>query len=346
LSVTVKCHHVTYHRRFLAAAATKPNGNDFVFNGTSLVRLGHACFRWTWALSILHYEDYINMGDNSAPKPHRAKNRKPRGHGLRTRTGCITCRKRHLKCDEQKPTCNLCTKSGRTCVYSERPNTQSGSAEAVTPRQASAEGEASEPQSSTTTQPTQQVSQYVQDHTSWACGSQDQQDVRQGSTTAALSAKTSFTNSPENPYARPFLPDNPPYHSGPSPESVSSRGLMPDVAIAEWYLLLAGDASIEDSGFLRAERGNVYDAHALQSPNGQTLRRISTSLWAGENFQGLSGEEEAVRRATYHPRDDATGQEGAPAPENRPWQSSEPLTLLDHENFIFQNFVKRIALWV
>jgi hypothetical protein len=121
---------------------------------------------------------------------------------------------------------------------------------------------------------------------------------------------------------------------------------MPDVAIAEWYLLLAGDASVEDSGFLRAEGGNVYDTHALQSPHGQTPRRISTSLWAGENFQGPSREEEAVRRATYYPRDDTMGQDGAPAPEDRPWQSSEPLTLLDHENFIFQNFVKRLALWV
>ena len=121
---------------------------------------------------------------------------------------------------------------------------------------------------------------------------------------------------------------------------------MPDVAIAEWYLLLAGDASVEDSGFLRAEGGNVYDTHALQSPHGQTPRRISTSLWAGENFQDPSREEEAVRRATYYPRDGTTGQDGTPAPEDRPWQSSEPLTLLDHENFIFQNFVKRLALWV
>jgi hypothetical protein len=288
------------------------------------------------------------MGDDSAARPHRVRNRKSRGQGLRTRTGCITCRKRHLKCDEQKPACNLCTKSGQTCVYSERPHTQSGSAEAVTPGPASAEGETSEPQPSTTTQPAQQVPQYVQDHTSWACGSQDQLDVGQGSATAALSAQNSFTNSPENTYARPFLPDHLSYHSGPSPESVSSRGLMPDVAIAEWYLLLAGDASVEDSGFLRTEGSNVYDTHALQSPRGQTPRRISTSLWTGENFQGPSRdeEEEAVRRATYYPRDDTTVQGGAPAPEDRPWQSSEPLTLLDHENFIFQNFVKRLALWV
>jgi hypothetical protein len=33
----------------------------------------------------------------------------------RVRTGCLTCRERHLKCDERKPTCLNCKKSNRTC---------------------------------------------------------------------------------------------------------------------------------------------------------------------------------------------------------------------------------------
>ncbi|TLS27853.1 hypothetical protein PpBr36_01761 [Pyricularia pennisetigena] len=35
----------------------------------------------------------------------------------RTKTGCLTCRKRRIKCDEQKPTCNNCIKSKRQCIY-------------------------------------------------------------------------------------------------------------------------------------------------------------------------------------------------------------------------------------
>ncbi|KAH7144748.1 fungal-specific transcription factor domain-containing protein [Fusarium sp. MPI-SDFR-AT-0072] len=31
--------------------------------------------------------------------------------------GCLTCRKRHRKCDEKRPVCTLCQKSGRTCDY-------------------------------------------------------------------------------------------------------------------------------------------------------------------------------------------------------------------------------------
>ncbi|CAH6720014.1 hypothetical protein CLIB1444_03S02498 [[Candida] jaroonii] len=35
----------------------------------------------------------------------------------RTKTGCLTCRQKHKKCDEKKPYCGLCTKKGANCVY-------------------------------------------------------------------------------------------------------------------------------------------------------------------------------------------------------------------------------------
>ncbi|KAF5585568.1 zinc finger transcription factor ace1 [Fusarium pseudocircinatum] len=35
--------------------------------------------------------------------------------GKRTKTGCLTCRKRRIKCDEGKPICNNCIKSKRHC---------------------------------------------------------------------------------------------------------------------------------------------------------------------------------------------------------------------------------------
>ncbi|CAD6572134.1 MAG: hypothetical protein ASARMPREDX12_004960 [Alectoria sarmentosa] len=34
---------------------------------------------------------------------------------MRSRTGCLTCRQRKLKCDEQKPICGQCTKANRQC---------------------------------------------------------------------------------------------------------------------------------------------------------------------------------------------------------------------------------------
>lgn len=41
---------------------------------------------------------------------------KRRTQKQRSRTGCITCRKRHLKCDETKPRCQNCTRSHKVCL--------------------------------------------------------------------------------------------------------------------------------------------------------------------------------------------------------------------------------------
>ncbi|KAF5254139.1 hypothetical protein FANTH_1021 [Fusarium anthophilum] len=40
----------------------------------------------------------------------------PRYKG-RVRTGCLVCRSRKIKCDEQRPSCQKCTRGSRTCVY-------------------------------------------------------------------------------------------------------------------------------------------------------------------------------------------------------------------------------------
>ncbi|KAL7936134.1 hypothetical protein V8C35DRAFT_296976 [Trichoderma chlorosporum] len=50
----------------------------------------------------------------------------------RTKTGCLTCRKRRIKCDETHPTCNNCRKSKREClgydpIFRQQPGTPSSS---------------------------------------------------------------------------------------------------------------------------------------------------------------------------------------------------------------------------
>ncbi|KAF3924708.1 hypothetical protein AA313_de0207543 [Arthrobotrys entomopaga] len=54
-------------------------------------------------------------GSSGEPsKPTRASKK-------RTKTGCLTCRKRRIKCGEERPTCNNCVKSKRVCEgYSQR----------------------------------------------------------------------------------------------------------------------------------------------------------------------------------------------------------------------------------
>ncbi|KAH8691420.1 hypothetical protein BGW36DRAFT_431968 [Talaromyces proteolyticus] len=45
----------------------------------------------------------------------------PRGPKRRTKTGCLTCRKRRIKCGEEKPRCNNCIKARRECEgYTQR----------------------------------------------------------------------------------------------------------------------------------------------------------------------------------------------------------------------------------
>ncbi|CAO2647536.1 Nn.00g084580.m01.CDS01 [Neocucurbitaria sp. VM-36] len=52
---------------------------------------------------------------SGVPKPR--KPRPSRAKGLRTTTGCLTCRKRRVKCDELRPRCATCSKSDRECLY-------------------------------------------------------------------------------------------------------------------------------------------------------------------------------------------------------------------------------------
>ncbi|KAJ5332029.1 Zn(II)2Cys6 transcription factor [Penicillium brevicompactum] len=51
--------------------------------------------------------------------PTRQK-RKSRSRGLRATTGCLICKRRHVKCDEAQPQCGPCVKGNRPCVYVSR----------------------------------------------------------------------------------------------------------------------------------------------------------------------------------------------------------------------------------
>ncbi|EQL31199.1 hypothetical protein BDFG_06437 [Blastomyces dermatitidis ATCC 26199] len=53
--------------------------------------------------------------------PKNVPQPKAKGPRRRTKTGCLTCRKRRIKCGEEKPTCNNCRKSKRDCEgYAQR----------------------------------------------------------------------------------------------------------------------------------------------------------------------------------------------------------------------------------
>lgn len=51
--------------------------------------------------------------------PRKQTERKRRVH-TRSRNGCVTCKSKHLRCDEQKPLCGRCLSSGGSCGYVDR----------------------------------------------------------------------------------------------------------------------------------------------------------------------------------------------------------------------------------
>ncbi|KAF4626152.1 hypothetical protein G7Y89_g12008 [Cudoniella acicularis] len=71
-------------------------------------------------------DDHVDQVDDVLMKPDeddlppRKPGSKAQGR-KRTKTGCLTCRKRRIKCGEERPTCHNCTKSKRLCEgYNQR----------------------------------------------------------------------------------------------------------------------------------------------------------------------------------------------------------------------------------
>ncbi|CAK1358107.1 unnamed protein product [Cercospora beticola] len=65
------------------------------------------------------------VGPKENPKPETNGDGDKDGEAAkpkRVRTGCLTCRERHLKCDEGLPNCNNCKKSNRQCKRGVRLN--------------------------------------------------------------------------------------------------------------------------------------------------------------------------------------------------------------------------------
>jgi hypothetical protein len=71
------------------------------------------------------------MSPQMAPMFSRPSNKKEIKR--RTKTGCLTCRKRRIKCDEGRPLCNNCRKSKRECQGYDHVVKQNGPPAAIQP---------------------------------------------------------------------------------------------------------------------------------------------------------------------------------------------------------------------
>ncbi|KAG9316391.1 hypothetical protein JVU11DRAFT_2424 [Chiua virens] len=89
-----------------------------------------------------------------APQPRSEPQQRKRPKYTRSKTGCLTCRVKKIKCDETKPICMRCTHGQRDCTWPEGVPTR----KKATPRKESVDGRPSTAESSgiseTSTPPT------------------------------------------------------------------------------------------------------------------------------------------------------------------------------------------------
>ncbi|KAK5114945.1 hypothetical protein LTR62_002104 [Meristemomyces frigidus] len=241
------------------------------------------------------------------------KARKSRGRGLRTTTGCIVCRRRHMKCDEVKPACGPCGKGDRECVYG------------------AANGEDDEPQ------------------TARPASSQAKTSVSAIPPITKQYPRTTFTSNPDSrPMPRPWptTPGTDDGLMGASPQSTfsTSTGYGTEVAPLRWFGLLAGDAQNGDlnlpslDSFSDVQRylsrvetpGVVPDAATPHTPldfgadaaQNQSRMLPISALAPTPSINVLSVDEQQY------------------------WQSAEPIELKDHEHDMFQRFVLVLSSWI
>ncbi|KAL4739431.1 fungal-specific transcription factor domain-containing protein [Aspergillus similis] len=260
------------------------------------------------------------------------RGRKSRGRGLRTKTGCVTCRKRHLKCDEVKPVCGPCLKVSRQCDYSRSSSNH--------PAEQPAEDEATQPSPNidtathflssvpeTGTGNVPGVSSHEQSDSailSWTShGQPSLHPLDQLAAIAAIDHTSPFANSLTAPQ---YSPDNPQSVTS----TIESPGPAINAATVRWFDLLANDA-VRESPQISSIFGSVDRTHV----NDEALQ---PSLRSGQSIRNAIQPESSIHTVR-------NPQKG-PSPEERLWQAQETIELLPHEYFLFENFVLRVSPWI
>ncbi|KAL4922304.1 fungal-specific transcription factor domain-containing protein [Aspergillus aurantiobrunneus] len=269
-----------------------------------------------------------------------SRGRKSRGRGLRTNTGCATCRKRHLKCDEVRPTCGPCLKVNRQCAYSQ----SSG------PRD-TAEQEAEQPLENEAIDKPAVSSPHEQDSTvlSWTAG-HDQPSVHPLDQLAAIVA----IDHTASPFASGLPAAQYPSdisHSVTS--SIESPGPTVNAATVRWFDLLANDAVRESPQISSVIGGYGQDVLEETDVSQITPLQRATRIVDRNHSEEDGGLQSSLNTAqtTHNPVQSQFGAHGIDSPtsspfEERLWQAQEPIQLLPHEYSLFENFVQRVSPWI
>ncbi|KAI1362310.1 hypothetical protein F5Y08DRAFT_312401 [Xylaria arbuscula] len=237
----------------------------------------------------------------------KKRSRKSRSRGLRTKTGCLTCRSRHKKCDEKMPICGPCSISNRDCVYADSSNP---AAIPIAKPSTSPPGLATIEELDTSKSPSQladNASTHVSDHTTPAYHSQFELTARDVQSQARGAGSAQHC-------------EETPHQFSCSPETVASDLLTADLASTRWLDLLATDAAQADGTFSLAPS---------PEPTNTTLHSV---------VPGVSAVERS-REPQYEAYNDVTAERGQ-------WQSSQDIALTNQEALLFRHFTQRAARWL
>ncbi|KAF4619046.1 hypothetical protein G7Y89_g14800 [Cudoniella acicularis] len=295
----------------------------------------------------------LSMGDEASTPTRRARNRQSRGRGLRKTTGCIICRKRHVKCDEEKPSCRRCVKINETCNYG------AGSAGNIPRTESVPQTLIYDPPRDQTIPrwqgPPDQSVQFAQPFSNSGADIPSEGNAVNSLTNANIqndySIKLQSTVPAETLNQQVVSPEQlsnyaqTPYSIGSNDSLIQrSSSYQPtfNVAIAKWFDMLVGDAAF-DNGMPGFDL-NIENLNSLENPLDQDGNRLP-SLRRTSNFD-LNGQQ-CLSPASSSPQ---LLERNPPtldvATEKQKWQASDTIELLAHENFIFKNFVQRISLWI
>ncbi|KAK0100673.1 hypothetical protein ONS95_007125 [Cadophora gregata] len=317
----------------------------------------------------------IRMADEDRPAPKRPRNRQSRGKGLRKTTGCITCRRRHVKCDENRPHCDRCRKGNQTCIYADPHAAQSQVPRAANRQSSASSSEAqqrpiSEIQQKTPSVPPwpnsmeqammYQASQPASSGTGQASVTSAPSDRSNSHTSLGqrapsqidylLNAPVPTCDTPNQQVLSPAISN----HNGTSfslnsgeqgriSRSVSSQPTF-NVAISKWFDMLVGDTVFEN-GVPDMDAG-IEDSYSMGTPR----KNRATSFSYMGSFQGSPAEGGSVQGAS--PCSSSSPQllernfSMNSLTEKLRWQSPGPVELSPYELFLFRNFVQRISLWI
>ncbi|KAJ6095402.1 fungal-specific transcription factor domain-containing protein [Penicillium sp. IBT 16267x] len=273
-------------------------------------------------------------------KPQGAirQKRKSRGRGLRATTGCLICKRRHVKCDEVHPQCGPCAKGQRPCVYAPRdpPYSRAIPAEAPAPELPARAAVVEQMNGRSSVHEPLQI---LVD----ACDQEQpiqQESPLPGSRPAIAS---------ENPGSASAIVSTArsPYSYVPSPGTESSYSSR--AAPLSWFELLATDAANADERFLLSPP-EQFARHRSQAQIDTVEDPRNSS-----NLQPRTLRESQSFNAAAFPQDPEMAQRLASRPpEVEPMVSSAPplwnpgslIELSPLEHYLLQRFVRVTSKWL